>query len=168
MIWVDILMTTLLFLVALHLWNLSVTNLKSISNFARFIFVLKSILLFFTALSIWISHFGSFLWLMLQFFSTIGISLTFVWLCWIIHVLCHWWPWKFCCVENFPMASEGDKIDCRQWLSLISKIIWGVRGALCLHTVMIFQSALFGNMTCIFPPQPSGLEGYCRHGPGGC
>ena len=54
-----------------------------------------------------ISNFGSFLWLMLQFLSTIGISLTFVWLCWIIHVLCHnhWWPWKFCCVENFPMVT---------------------------------------------------------------
>ena len=39
------------------------------------------------------------------------ISLTFVYLCWIIHIVCHWWPWKFCCVENFPMASEDDKID---------------------------------------------------------
>ena len=26
-------------------------------------------------------------------------------------VLCHWWPWKFSRVENFPMASEDDKID---------------------------------------------------------
>ena len=42
---------------ALHLWILSVTNLTSISLFARcieyVIFVLKSILLFFTALWIW-------------------------------------------------------------------------------------------------------------------
>ena len=39
------------------------------------------------------------------------MSLTFVYLCWIILCLCHWWPWKFCFVENFPMASEDNKID---------------------------------------------------------
>ena len=75
MIWVDILMTTLLFLVALHLWNLSVTNLKSISILqVSFLswnqFCYSSLLGEFR-----ISHFGSFLWLMLQFLSTIGISL---------------------------------------------------------------------------------------------
>ena len=26
-------------------------------------------------------------------------------------LVCQWWPWKFCFVENFPMASEDDKID---------------------------------------------------------
>ena len=35
----------------------------------------------------------------------------FVYLCWVTHVLCHWWPWKFCCVENCLMLSEDDKID---------------------------------------------------------
>ena len=54
-IWVDILMTTWLFLVALHLWILSVANLKSLSFFAGcieylVIFVFKLVLLFFTAL----------------------------------------------------------------------------------------------------------------------
>ena len=43
------------------------------------------------------------------------MSLTFVYLYWIIHILCHWWPWKFISiafsVENFPMVSEDDKID---------------------------------------------------------
>ena len=26
-------------------------------------------------------------------------------------LVCHWWPWKFCFVQNFQMASEDDKID---------------------------------------------------------
>ena len=32
--------------------------------------------------------------------SILGMSLTFVYLCWIIHILCHWWPWK-CYINCF-------------------------------------------------------------------
>ena len=133
MIWVDILMTTLY-----SLWHCIygtwVWPTWSQFQFLQGLFLSWNQFCYSSLLCEFrISHFGSFLWLMLQFLSTIGISLTFVWLCWIAHVLCNWWPWKFCCVENFPMASEGDKIDCRQWLSLISKIIWCVRGALCSY-----------------------------------
>ena len=80
--------------------------------------------------------FDSFLW---QFLSTIGIS----WHQMTLNI--------FSFDENFPMASEDDKLICHQWLSLISKNLWRsfLRGAHCLHTVMILQNALF-NVTCLF------------------
>ena len=125
MIWVDILMMTLAIPCGIAFMELECDQ-PTCSQFqflqGSFLswnqFCYSSLLCEFSR----ISHLGSFLWLMLQFLSTIGISLTFVWLCWIIHVLVSLrWPWKFCCVENFPVASESDKIDCRQWLSLISE-----------------------------------------------
>ena len=109
-------MTTWLFFVALHLWILSVTNLKSISIFAGCIEYLSFL------------SWNQFCYSPLHFefrinnFWTAFVAIFtifehywhkfFVYLCWVTHVLCHWWPWKFCCVENCLMLSvQDDKID---------------------------------------------------------
>ena len=148
-LWVDTLMTTWLFFVALHLWILSVTNLKSISIFAGCIEYLSflswnqfcySPLHFEFRINHFLDSFcGNF-----YNFLALGISF-FVYFCWVTHVLCHWWPWKFCL-----MLSKDDKIDLssvavtelqkcleKSGEHMVSIQLWFSR-ALCLATWLAF------------------------------